>query len=141
MESMIGASLAQRRLSLTLLGAFGLLAIVLASLGIYGVLAYLVAERTREIGIRRALGALDGQVVRMVVGQGMALTAAGLIIGAAIAIGATRAMRGMLYGVGTTDPLTFFLVAALVAAVALLASWLPARRAARVHPMEALRAE
>ena len=141
MDDLISASLAQRRLSLTLLGTFALLALVLASVGIYGVLSYAVAERSREIGIRRALGALDGQVMRMVVGDGMRLAMVGVAFGVIAAFLATRAMRGLLFGVGATDPSTFVAVTGFVALVALLASYLPARRAARLDPTEALRAE
>jgi putative ABC transport system permease protein len=141
MDEMIGASLAQRRLSMVLLGTFALLALVLASVGIYGVLSYAVAERSREIGIRRALGALDGQVMRLVVGDGMRLVAIGVASGVVAALLATRAMRGLLYEVGAGDPSTIVAVAAFVGLVALLASYLPARRAAQVDPTEALRAD
>jgi predicted permease len=141
MDEMIGASLAQRRLSMVLLGTFALLALVLASVGIYGVLSYAVAERSREIGIRRALGALDGQVMRLVVGDGMRLAAIGVASGVVAALVATRAMRGLLYEVGAGDPSTIVAVAAFVGLVALLASYLPARRAAQVDPTEALRAD
>ena len=141
MERMIGASVAQRRLSMALLGTFAVLALVLASVGIYGVLSYAVAERSREIGIRRALGARDGQVVGMVVGEGMRLVIVGVAAGVAAAFASTRLMRGLLYGVGASDPATFVVVTVIVGAVALAASYLPARRAARVDPTEALRAE
>ena len=141
MEEMIGASVGQRRLSMALLGTFALLALVLASVGIYGVLSYAVAERSREIGIRRALGALDGQVVRMVVGEGMRLAMFGVLTGVAAAFLATRAMRGLLFGVGAGDPSTFAAVTVCVGVVALIASYLPARRASRVDPTQALRAE
>ena len=140
MEAMIDASVAQRRLSMTLLGAFALLALVLASVGIYGVLSYAVAERSREMGIRRALGARDGQVVGMVVGEGMRLVVIGVLSGMAAAFLSTRLMRGLLYGVGASDPVTFVVVTLVVGTVALAASYLPARRAARVDPTEALRA-
>jgi len=141
MDRLVAASMAQRRLSMTLLGTFALLALMLASVGIYGVLSYAVAERSREIGIRRALGAQDGQVLRMVVSEGMRLALIGVVAGVATALLATRLMRGLLYGVGVTDPATFVVVTAIVAAVAFAASYLPARRAARVDPTEALRAE
>jgi predicted permease len=141
MEQLIRASVAQRRLSMALLGTFALLALVLASVGIYGVLSYAVAERSREIGIRRALGALDGQVMRMVVGDGMKLALVGVSSGMVVAFLATRTMRGLLYGIGTGDPATFAATTVFVGAVALIASYLPARRAARVDPTVALRAE
>jgi predicted permease len=141
MDGLIAGSVAQRRLTMTLLGAFALLALVLAAVGIHGVLSYAVAERSREIGIRRALGAQDGQVVRMVVGEGMRLTGIGLVVGVVTAFAATRAMRGLLYGVGASDPMTFVAGILFVAAVALTASYLPARRAAHVHPTDALRAD
>jgi putative ABC transport system permease protein len=141
MNDLIDASVAQRRFTMALLVMFALLALVLASVGIYGVLSYAVAERSREIGIRRALGAQEGQVVRMVVGEGMRLTAVGLVSGIGAAFVASRAMRGLLYGIGTGDPATFAAVTALVAAVAFAASYLPARRAAHVDPTDALRAD
>jgi predicted permease len=141
MNHLIDASVAQRRFTMALLVMFALLALVLASVGIYGVLSYAVAERSREIGIRRALGAQEGQVVRMVVGEGMRLTAVGLVSGIGAAFMASRAMRGLLYGIGTGDPATFAAVTALVAAVALAASYLPARRAAHVDPTDAMRAD
>jgi len=141
MEQLIGASVAQRRLSMALLGTFALLALVLASVGIYGVLSYAVAERSREIGIRRALGAQDAQVVGMVVGEGMRLVAVGVASGIAASFASTRLMRSLLYGVGASDPATFVIVTLIVGGVALAASYLPARRAARVDPTEALRAE
>ena len=126
---------------MTLLGTFALLALVLASVGIYGVLSYAVAERSREMGIRRALGARDGQVVGMVVGEGMRLVVIGVVAGVAAAFLSTRLMRGLLYGVGAGDPMTFVVVTLVVGMVALVASYLPARRAARVDPTEALRAD
>jgi predicted permease len=141
MGRLIDASVAQRRFTMALLVTFSLLALVLASVGIYGVLSYAVAERSREIGIRRALGAQEGQVVRMVVGEGMRLTAVGIASGITAAFVATRAMRGLLYGIGAGDPMTFVAVTALVAAVAFAASYLPARRAAHVDPTDALRAD
>jgi predicted permease len=141
MEGLIAGSVAQRRLTMALLGAFAALALLLAAVGIHGVLSYAVAERSREIGIRRALGAQDGQVVRMVVGEGMRLTSIGLGFGIVTALVATRAMRGLLYGIGAGDPITFVGVTAFVAAVAMAASYLPARRAAHVNPTDALRAD
>jgi putative ABC transport system permease protein len=124
-----------------LLGAFSLLALLLAVVGIYGVLAYSVAQRTHEIGIRMALGAEAGDVLRMVLRRTLALAATGIAIGAAAALAATRVLAKFLFEVKPSDPATFVTVAALLAGVAVLASWVPARRAARVDPVEALRYE
>ncbi len=134
-------SLSLQRMAATLLGGFGVLALLLAGLGIYGVLAYSVSRRTREIGVRMALGAQVTDVLRLVLGQGIGLAGVGMLIGLAAAIGVTRLLRGFLYEVQPLDPITFVSVAVLLAAVALFACWLPARRAARVDPMVALRAE
>jgi putative ABC transport system permease protein len=124
-----------------LLGGFALLALILASVGIYGVVSYLVAQRTNEIGIRMALGAQRGDVLKMIVGQGAKMALLGVAFGIAAALALTRLMSGMLFGVTPTDPLTFFAVAALLVAVALLACYIPARRASRVDPVVALRYE
>jgi ABC-type antimicrobial peptide transport system permease subunit len=120
---------------------FAVLALVLGTIGIYGVLSFLVSNRTREIGIRMALGAQRGDVLRSVMGEGAKLSLAGIALGMAGAFALMRILSGELYGVGTTDPLTFFSVAILVAAVALAACYVPARRAMRVDPMVALRYE
>ncbi|HEU0078585.1 MAG TPA: FtsX-like permease family protein, partial [Longimicrobiaceae bacterium] len=109
--------------------------------GIYGVLSFHVGQRTQEIGVRLALGAAAGDVVRLVLRQGAVLVAIGVGLGLAAALAATRLLAGFLHGVSATDPATFLAVPALLAAVALLASWLPARRAARVDPMTALRTD
>jgi ABC-type antimicrobial peptide transport system permease subunit len=130
-----------QRLWASLFGSFGTLALVLAAVGVYGVMAYTVSQRTREIGIRMALGARGGDIVRRVVGQGAVLAAAGVGLGIIGALGAARLMRGVLYGVQPVDPFAFLFIPLLLAGVALLASWLPARRAARVDPMVALRSE
>jgi putative ABC transport system permease protein len=124
-----------------ILSAVGILALLLASLGIYATMAYAVSRRVREIGVRLALGAARADVVRLVLGRSMQLTGLGLLIGLAGAVGAGQALRSQLYGVGPRDPLTFAAVGLLLAAVALASSWLPARRAARVDPMIALRSE
>lgn len=123
------------------LGSFGVLALVLAAVGIYGVMSYVVAGRTREIGLRMALGAQTGNVSRLILRQGMTLALIGSVIGLAIAFGATRLLKSVLYGVDAMDPVTFISVTFLLATVALLACWIPARRASRVDPMIALRAE
>jgi len=124
-----------------LLGAFAVLALVLSCIGIYGVISYLVGQRTHEIGIRVALGAQRGDVMRLVLGQGAKLALIGVAIGIAAALGLTRLMANQLFGVTAHDPLTFVAVAILLTLVALLACYLPARRAVRVDPMIALRYE
>ncbi|MGH9768483.1 MAG: ABC transporter permease [Blastocatellia bacterium] len=137
----LGLSLFPLRVAAALSGSFGLLALILAVIGIYGVMNYAVMQRTREIGIRMALGARPAEVFRLIAGQGMALTTVGLVIGIAAAFGLTRLMSVLLYGVSATDPLTFILISSLLAGVALLACWIPARLAAKVDPMIALRCE
>ena len=141
MDDVVAATMAQRRFTLTLMLLFGVVALVLAAVGIYGVMAYTVAQRTREVGIRMALGARPAAVLAMVLGDGMRLVALGLALGAAAALALGRVVSSLLYGVGAADPLTYALIAAGLAAVALLAIVLPARRAMRVDPMVALRAE
>jgi putative ABC transport system permease protein len=141
MTEHLGVSLTPARVAAAVLGSFGLLALVLAGIGIYGVTAYSVAQRTREIGIRMALGAEAVDVVKLIVRQGMVLTLAGLGVGLAGALAATRLMTSLLYGVSATDPLTFVAVALLLSFIALLACWIPARRATKVDPMIALRYE
>ncbi len=122
-------------------GLFGLLALVLASVGLYGVMSYAVSQRTREIGIRTTLGAQRRDIIRLVLSRGIRLTAIGLVIGLAISLAGTRLLSSLLYEIGTTDPLTFVGVSLLLTAVALLACYLPARRATKVDPMVALRCE
>jgi len=124
-----------------LLGALGAVALVLAAIGVYGVLSYAVSRRTREIGIRVALGATREQVVGMVAGQTGRLTAAGVGLGSVIGLGAGRLLEGQLFGVRPADPVTFFAIAGLLVAVAALAGVVPARRATRVDPIRALKAE
>ncbi len=140
-SAMVGMGLFPQRLAATLIGAFGLLGLALAAVGIYGVLSFHVGQRTQEIGVRLALGAAAGDVVGMVLRQGLRLVAVGMAVGLAAALAATRLLTSLLHGVSATDPATFLAVPALLTAVALLASWLPARRAARVNPMTALRAD
>lgn len=133
--------LAPTRFAMALLTAFAVIALALAAVGIYGVVAYGVSQRTQEIGVRVALGADPGTVVRLVLGDGLRLAMAGLVSGAAVALVAMRVLRSMLYGVRPADPLTFATVALLVTAIALVASYIPARRALRIDPAEALRAD
>jgi ABC-type antimicrobial peptide transport system permease subunit len=123
------------------LGVISLLAVILGSVGQYGVLSYIVTERTREIGVRMALGAQASRVQRMVVGQGARVLLVGVVIGLAGAAASTRALRSLLFGVGALDLVTFIGVAAGMVLVGLLAAYLPARRASRVDPMESLRGE
>jgi putative ABC transport system permease protein len=141
MTQVFGSSLARPRFSMALVGLFGVLALSLAAIGLYGVLSHAVAQRTREIGIRVALGAARREVLRLVVGQGMRLTLAGIAVGALGALAATRLLRSLLYGISPTDPVTYAALAALLTAVAFAACVVPAWRAARVDPIVALREE
>jgi len=141
MTQLVESSVAQRKLSVRLLGGFAGVALFLAAIGLYGVLAYTVTQRTREIGIRTALGAQQANVIGLVLGQGMKLAGLGLLIGLSGALVLTRFIRSLLFGVAPTDLLTFAAIPVLLTAVALFACWLPARRAAKVDPMEALRCE
>jgi ABC-type antimicrobial peptide transport system permease subunit len=141
MDSLLENAVAQPRLQLWVLGAFATLAVLLAAVGIYGVMAYTVSQRTREIGIRIALGAAQRDVVALVLGQGGRLVAIGVVLGEAGALTLTRVMRGLLFEVSPTDPVIFATVAAGLGVLAVLASYLPARRAARVDPIVALRYE
>jgi len=141
MEQLVDRSVGQRKLSMILLGVFSGIALLLASIGIYGVMSYSVAQRSRELGIRMALGAERGRVLRLVVGQGMWLAVLGVVIGLVAAFALTRFLASQLYQVGATDPATFGTVAGLLVGVALLASLLPAMRATRVDPVVALRDE
>lgn len=141
MTNQLGIALFPARLVGITLGLFGILGMILAAVGVYSVMAYSVTQRTREIGIRVALGASWRQVVGMIVRRGMSLVGAGVVIGLLGAVGASRVMAGLLYGVSAVDPMTFIGVPALLCAVALLASFLPARRAAATDPMMTLRAE
>jgi predicted permease len=141
LDAAVGEAVARPRLLAVLLGLFGTMGLVLGALGIYGVLSYLVTQRTREIGVRVALGARPSSVLGMIVGRGLRLAGFGVVIGIAAALALTRVMQGVLYGVTPTDPLTFVGVAVALLAVAAGASWIPAWRATKVDPLVALRAE
>ncbi len=141
MDALVDASVGQRKLSMILLGVFSAIALLLASIGIYGVMSYSVTQRTRELGIRMALGAARPRVLALVVSQGMALTGIGLAIGLVAAFALTRFLSTQLFGIGATDPATFVTVSAILGGMALLASLLPALRATRVDPVVALREE
>ena len=139
MDELLEEEVGQRRLLAVLLGSFSAVALLLALIGIYGFIAYSVTQRAQEVGIRRALGAQQGDILRLVMGQGLALTLAGIVLGLAGAYALTRVMKALLFHVSLTDPATFVGIALLFLVVALTASYLPARRAARVDPMAALR--
>ncbi len=141
MNESIAGSLSSHRFAMVLLDSFAILALLMASLGLYGVISYLVERRTQELGIRIALGAQRRNVLGLVLKDGMKMAAAGVAIGVLAAFGFTRLLSGMLYGVSTTDPLTFAVIAAVLTIIALLASYLPARRATKVDPLVALRYE
>jgi putative ABC transport system permease protein len=141
MSQLVAGSLARERFSAVVLGGFAGVAAALAAIGIYGVLAYLVVQRTSEIGIRMALGARRGQVLALVLRKGLALTAVGVTLGLMSAAGATRLLQGMLFGITPLDPQTFVAVALVFGVVTTCASYVPARRATKVDPMIALRTE
>jgi putative ABC transport system permease protein len=141
MEQVFASAVARERFQALLLGLFAGLALVLAVVGLYGVMSYAVTQRTHEIGIRMALGAQRREVLRLIIGEGMLLTLVGVALGLGVALGVTRLMTGILYGVTATDPTTFVAVAGLLAAVAFIACYIPARRATKVDPLVALRYE
>jgi len=137
----IDGELARPRFNMFLMSLFGLVALILAAVGVYGLLAYLVTQRTQEIGIRLALGAKVTQVKRMVVIQGMRLALVGVVVGIALAFAFARAMGSFLFGVKSWDPAVFVVAPVVLTLVALLAAWIPAGRASRVNPNDALRYE
>jgi putative ABC transport system permease protein len=141
MDQLVAQSMADRQLTMWLLAVFAGLALVLASLGVYSVMAYAVTQRSGEIGIRMALGARPGDVQKMVITQGMRLALVGIVIGLAAAFAVTRLMNALLYEVRATDPTSYLGMTLLLCAVAALACWIPSRRAARVDPLLALRSE
>jgi putative ABC transport system permease protein len=141
MDDLVSASLAQRRFAMQVVGLFGVLALFLAGIGIYGVMAYSVTQRTREIGIRLALGASTGAILRWLLGRGMRLTLIGVAAGLLGALAVGRLLRGLLFGVAPTDVVTYAALTLLLAGVALLACYIPARRATKVDPLVALRYE
>jgi putative ABC transport system permease protein len=141
MEEMVANSLSQRRLSTVLLAIFAFVAIALSTIGLYGLMSYSVTQRTHEIGIRIAIGAARGDVMRMVIGQGMLLVGLGLVAGLTGAFALTRLMTTLLFGVSATDPRIFAIVSAVLVVAATAAAWIPARRAVRIDPIIALRYE
>jgi len=141
MDEIVSASTARQSFNMMLLTIFGSIALVLAAIGIYGLMAYSVAQRTQEMGIRMALGADRGAIRKLVVWHGMRLTLVGVVLGIAAAFGLTRLMASLLFGVKTWDPAVFVTVPLILTAVAFLAVWLPATRASRLDPMQALRVE
>ena len=141
MTNRVDESLARRRFSMLLLTLFACVALGLAAIGVYGVIAYLVSQGTREVGIRMALGATPKEILMLVVRQGMTVAFVGVVAGLAGALLATRFMTSLLFGVSATDPMTFLGIAVVLCLTALLASYVPARRAARIDPMVSLRSE
>ena len=141
METLFEQSMGPRRFNLYLLGAFAAVSLALAAIGLFGVMAYLVSQRTREIGVRLALGATRGEVFRLILGRGLALAVIGAVGGVGAALWLTRVMETLLFSVSRTDPVTFVAVPLTLIAVAVLACYIPARRAMRVDPVVALRGD
>jgi ABC-type antimicrobial peptide transport system permease subunit len=141
LDQIVDRAITPRRLITGILGSFSSFALLLAALGLYGVIAYSVGQRTREMSIRQALGAQRGDVLRLVVGEGVRLASVGVATGLAAAFFVTRVLQSQLYGVTASDPFTYASTAVILGAVVLLACYVPARRAAKVDPMEALRCE
>jgi ABC-type antimicrobial peptide transport system permease subunit len=141
LEQIQALSMAQTSFALVMLAIAATVALLIGTIGIYGVIAYAAAQRTREIGVRMALGAQIGDVRKMFLRHGLSLTAAGIALGIVVAIVLTRVMSALLFGVGPMDPMTYAVVSGVLAAIALVATYLPARRASRVHPIIALRAD
>jgi putative ABC transport system permease protein len=141
LDSYVSNAMAQTRFLLALISSFAVLALILASIGLYGVISYSARQRTREIGVRVAFGARDRDVLRLILGQGMVVTAFGIALGLGASLVLTRVVRSFLVGVSATDPITFAGVPVVLLSVAALASYLPARRASATHPAVALRDE
>jgi putative ABC transport system permease protein len=141
MDELLARSTSRLRLTTALGGAFAGAGLLLALIGIYGVMTFMVAQRTREVGIRIAIGAKPAQVIAMILRDGMRLTLVAIVAGWIVALGATRLLASQLFGIGAVDPPTYLAISAILAVVALLACWIPARRAARVDPTVALRYE
>jgi ABC-type antimicrobial peptide transport system permease subunit len=141
MDDVVGTSVGQPRFTSQLAGFFAVVALLLGALGIHGVLSYVVAQRVGELGVRLALGARPAALLKLVVGQGMRLAGLGVAIGVVAALAGARVLRGLLFGVGPSDPVSFLVAIAVLGAAAFLACYGPGRRAARIDPMTALRAE
>ncbi|MBO0863376.1 MAG: FtsX-like permease family protein, partial [Chloracidobacterium sp.] len=141
LDAVTSAAMSRQRLSLILIGFFALSSLALAACGIYGVMSYLVSQRTHELGIRLALGAQVGDVMKLIIRQGMAVALIGISLGLAAALAVTQLMKSLLFGVSSTDPVTYALIALLLVGVALIASYIPARRATKIDPLQSIRHE